>query len=242
MLPTGMPSSALILAYATGGSWISACAISRWQSGGQAHERLAQRCVTLRQKQLMVRRPRPRSSLRTVLRHLPGEPGTVRSPRGAQHLRPHSRRVVVASQPGSAARSPDFVKLLQPAAARRSGQRRRRRCRPARTGGRWTKAAGRTARPVRPTPACRHPSARVIRSMTTGHHASGGRPFAQDTWGRGWSGRRAVAALGNVPSQQVTCTGWPQHQAPNRSGGGRPARQPRGPGRCARCPQEGRQG
>ena len=47
MLPTGMPSLALISAYGTGGSWMSR-AISCWSAWGQVGERLAQRRVALR--------------------------------------------------------------------------------------------------------------------------------------------------------------------------------------------------
>jgi hypothetical protein len=53
MLPTEMPSLALISAYGIGGSAVSR-ASSRWESGGQARERLAQRGVALRHQQFMV--------------------------------------------------------------------------------------------------------------------------------------------------------------------------------------------
>jgi hypothetical protein len=55
MLPTGMFSLALIVAYGTGGSWMSRV-ISCWQQGGQAGECLAQRRVALRGEQLLLDR------------------------------------------------------------------------------------------------------------------------------------------------------------------------------------------
>jgi hypothetical protein len=55
MLPTGMFSLALIVAYGTGGSWMSRV-ISCWQQGGQAGECLAQRRVALGGEQLLLDR------------------------------------------------------------------------------------------------------------------------------------------------------------------------------------------
>src|SRR5450631_4022880 len=106
MLPTGMPSSALILAYGTGGSWIS-MAISRWQPGGRRMN--ASRSAAFRQKQLMVRRPSPFIRDRLGIYR---EPGTVRSPRGAQH--PTALPPGGGGQPArKRGRIADFVKLLQ---------------------------------------------------------------------------------------------------------------------------------
>jgi hypothetical protein len=54
MLPTGMPSSALIWAYGTGGLAVSS-AISCWQQRGQTGERLEQRGVALSLQQFLLR-------------------------------------------------------------------------------------------------------------------------------------------------------------------------------------------
>ena len=53
MLPTGMPSLALISAYGTGGSWMSR-AIKPPVAGGQVGECLAQRHVALRHEHLLL--------------------------------------------------------------------------------------------------------------------------------------------------------------------------------------------
>ena len=80
MLPTGMPSLALISAYGTGGSSRSR-AISCWQQGGSVRERLAQRRVPLGREQLLLRRygllVRDGLGVRRM-------PSVVRSPRRAQ--------------------------------------------------------------------------------------------------------------------------------------------------------------
>ena len=52
MLPTGMPSRALMSAYGRGGSAMSR-ANSRWPFGGQLGERLAQRGVALGGQQFL---------------------------------------------------------------------------------------------------------------------------------------------------------------------------------------------
>jgi Fe-S oxidoreductase len=100
MLPVGRPSLSLISAYGTGGSAVST-AISRWQQGGRS--------------ETAVRRAAWRSAASTScsaaslsssgISSAPGTDPAARVLRVMRRTRAHSRRVVVASQPGSAAGS-----------------------------------------------------------------------------------------------------------------------------------------
>ena len=71
MLPTAIPSLALISAYGTGGSAVSR-AISRWQQSGRSPKRLAQRCAALGGQQFLVRRPDALVREALSVQHVPG--------------------------------------------------------------------------------------------------------------------------------------------------------------------------
>ena len=152
MLPTGMPSSALISAYGTGGSWIS-MAISRWQPGGRRMN--ASRSAALRsaKSSSCVRPSQPVHP--GPSRHLPRTwhcpvparcPASDRIPAGwwwpaSQEARP-DRGFCQAAPAAAADALADVIGVGAAQPDRRQ----------------MDQSSGRTARPVRPTPACRHPS------------------------------------------------------------------------------------
>ncbi len=95
--------------------------------------------------------------------------------RAALSTRPHSRRVVVASQPGSAAGSrmnaswsTSRSQTLCPTSSASAG--------PAGTGGRSTRSAGHTGPRLRPRPACPRPGPGRPAWLPASHRASRARP------------------------------------------------------------------
>ena len=99
MLPTGIPSLALISAYGRGGSW-SSRPISRWPPDGRS--RNASRSAAFRSAASSSCSAAPAWSSGRVSA---SSAHPVASGLPARRTRWHSRRVVVASQPGSAAGS-----------------------------------------------------------------------------------------------------------------------------------------
>jgi hypothetical protein len=95
MLPTGMPSLALIWAYGTGGSSVSR-AISRWQLGGS-------RVSASRSAACRSASSSSCSAIPVCSSGMASASGPYLAACAASRTLPHSRRVVVASQPGSAA-------------------------------------------------------------------------------------------------------------------------------------------
>ena len=110
MLPTGMPSRALIWAYGTGGSATSR-AISCWPCAGRSAN--AWRSAACRSAASRSCPAAPACSSAMV-----SASSGYRAAwclRAARTTRPHSRRVVVASHPGSAAGLADLVQLVHQA-------------------------------------------------------------------------------------------------------------------------------
>ena len=100
MLPTGIPSLALISTYGTGGSSVRR-AINCWQNGGKplsAPRSAACRSAASSSSSTVA------TCSSEVFSALGACPASCR-PRAARRTRTHSRRAVVASQPGSAAGS-----------------------------------------------------------------------------------------------------------------------------------------